>query len=89
MHTHTQSHKQANTEHTITTEILDIIYHPVFYLKHNVSETRFRLLQVVPLDYLCQLDPTEYISPEDRDRIQSLKCCDLNKRKNNGECLKF
>jgi hypothetical protein len=33
----------------ITITILDIIYHPVFYLKHDVSETTFcPRLQVEP-----------------------------------------
>jgi hypothetical protein len=28
-------------------------------------------------DYLCQLGQTEYVLPEDGDRIQSPKCCVL------------
>jgi hypothetical protein len=45
--------------YNITITILDIIYRPVFYLKHDVSETGFCLrLQVKPI----QLGKTELVS---------------------------
>jgi hypothetical protein len=85
----------------ITVKILSIIYLPVFYLKHSVSETRFcpffrwNLLSwaqqselvclLTPATTLTDsvyylLSPTEYVAPEDGDRIQSPKRFVLNKR---------
>jgi hypothetical protein len=67
-----------------TITILDIIDNSVFCLKHDVSEIWFCLcLQVEPthLDQwtkivsasgeLYILGPTEYVAPEDEERIQS------------------
>jgi hypothetical protein len=66
----------------ITIAILDIIHRPVFYLKHDVSESGFWILQVEPTQMgpigrvsLCVLGP-----PEDWDRIESPKHRVLNKR---------
>jgi hypothetical protein len=59
----------------ITITILDIPC-PVFYLKHDVSETGFCLS--------LQVGPTEQVPPEDGDRIQSPKCRVLNKSQGDG-----
>jgi hypothetical protein len=41
--------KMINIRLIVTTTVLGIIQHPVFYLKHNVSETGFCVcLQVEP-----------------------------------------
>jgi hypothetical protein len=58
--------------------IVDIIHHPIFHLKHDVSDTGFYLsLQVEPTK-LVQIEralyfrtgiPTQYIPPESEERI--------------------
>jgi hypothetical protein len=80
----------------LTITILDIIHRPVFYLKHSFSQTESNLrVQVVPTqldltdgnsDYLCRLDTTEKVLPEDGDKIQSPKYFVLNKRQYDGQC---
>jgi hypothetical protein len=53
----------------ITNTFLDIIHRPVFYLKHNSSETGFCLRpQVKPM-----FGPNEYASYEHGDGMQSPK----------------
>jgi hypothetical protein len=57
-------------------EFLDIIHRPVFYLKHNVSETGFCLRLIY-----AQLSR---LLPEDGDRIQCPKRCVFSKQRDNG-----
>jgi hypothetical protein len=78
---------------------LEFINHPVFYLKHNVSETGLCLcLQVkathlgpnertTDRDYIDWAQMSRHIT-EDRNRIQSLKWCVLNKKKRTMDTLK-
>jgi hypothetical protein len=62
----------------ITITVLHIIHCPAFYLKHDVSETGFRLrLQVET----TQASP---VPPEDVDIIQCPKRRVLNKRKDHA-----
>jgi hypothetical protein len=81
----------------ITITILDIIPLSVLCLKQDNSEIGFCLcLQVEPTQLgpiarvsLCLrtvslLVRTEYVPPEDGDRLQPLKRCVLNKRQNDG-----
>jgi hypothetical protein len=70
-------------DHGITFKILGIVHRPVFYLKHDVSETEIRLsLQVER----TQLGPIDRVSLclRTADRIQSVKSCVLNKRQDDG-----
>jgi hypothetical protein len=67
---------------------------PVYFSKHNVSETEFSLhlqtksTQLGPIDraspYLYRLGPTEYVLPEDGDRIQSPKRSSINRSQLNS-----
>jgi hypothetical protein len=68
----------------IAITILDIIYRPVFCLKHELSETGFRLTLSEDRECLYLLGPTEVVPPEDGDRIQSSKRQVLNKRQDDG-----
>jgi hypothetical protein len=74
----------------VTITVLDIIHHPVFDLKHDVSETGFclRLLagptQLSPIDRLRQR--LAQVPPEGGERIQSPKRLILNKRLEYGKC---
>jgi hypothetical protein len=66
-----------------TITILDIIHRPVFYLKHNVSDTGFCLcLQEEP----TQFDPIDWDGPSPNlgNRIRPSKRCFLNKRQDDG-----
>jgi hypothetical protein len=68
---------------SITITILDIIHRPVFYLKYNVSETEYcPCVQEETSLYL--LVPTGKIPLGDGHRIQSPKCCVLNKRQDDA-----
>jgi hypothetical protein len=56
-------------------------HRPVFYLKHDVSETRDYLrLQVEPIE----MRSIEYVPPENGDGFHSPKRRVLNKRQNSG-----
>jgi hypothetical protein len=70
----------------IRNTILHIIHRSAFYLEHDVSETGFCLrLQVEPTQFgpidwaSLYPDQNEKVPPENGDRMQSPKCCVLNK----------
>jgi hypothetical protein len=69
--------------------ILGTIHRAVLYLKHNISETGFYLrLQEVPTlrrqGLALSVGTTEYVPLGDGDKIQSQKCCILNKTQDDG-----
>jgi hypothetical protein len=73
----------------INITILEIIYRPAVYLKHNVSETELclslrRNFSVVPIDGSSLMGRNEKVQPEDGYRMQSPKRCVLNKRQDDG-----
>jgi hypothetical protein len=73
-------------------EFLDIILHPVYHFKHNISETGF-ILHFQGKAYSIGTSSIDWaqlsrLLPEDGNRIQSLKRFVFNEIQDNGLCPK-
>jgi hypothetical protein len=73
----------ARNSRIINITILGIVHRPVFYLKHDVSETGFFLRPKTEASSIYW-DQKIQVQPQDEDRIHSPKRYVLNKRQYDG-----